>query len=172
MSRSFAPDEVDSIWGSCWYGPLKFLLSFPSLFISTLLISLIRVLRLCRMLVFTRPQKSPRAWKSVEVGAGLDVQVLHTTSLLSGFCSEAGCSHLGLSRGYFQLLALSLQEPWSSLKAVDGFLPQAQAAQGQATSLLPPSGMARSHPTPFPTSLFQVLGHARSRVCHWRVSVE
>lgn len=56
-------------------------------------------------------RKSPRAWKSIGVGAGFDVQVLHTTSLLSGFCSEAERSHLGPSRGYFQLLALSLQGP-------------------------------------------------------------
>lgn len=106
------------------------------------------------MLVFTWLWKSSRAWKSIGVGASFDVQILHTTSLLSGSCSEAERSHLGPSRGYFQLLALSLQGPWSSLKAVDGFLPQAQAAQGQTISLLPPSGMARSHPMPFPTFLF------------------
>lgn len=59
------------------------------------------------------------------------------------------------------------------LKAVDGFLPQAQAAQGQTISLLPSSGMARSYPMPFRTLLFhQRLGHGRSRICHWWVSVE
>lgn len=120
MSRFFTPDEADSIWGSCWYGPLEFLQSFPSPFTCTLLVSLTRVLRICRMLVFSWPRKSPRAWKSIGVGAGFDVKVLHTTSLLSGFCSEAERSHLGPSREYFQLLALSLQGPWSS-KLLMGF---------------------------------------------------